>query len=275
MKIFKISVLIVIVLVLLYLNKLKAATELSVIDIGIGEELKISAAVAATPMQRWQGLKGVEKMPRDYQGMLFVYNEEAMRYFTMEGTLMNLDIVFMDKNKVITIIFNDVEKYWEYIVGKKPVTISARAQYVLELPAGKAYEYGLEQGMELDFKLPREIMEHFKLDIRKLPARPPYGADDDDEEPPPPPPNGDDVEPPLPNGDIEPPTDGDMMSVETLKDPIGELFTTPGVKATKPIVPGAKGSKPTVKPPPKGTKPQKTKPPKAIKSKKVKPKAPN
>jgi uncharacterized membrane protein (UPF0127 family) len=245
MKIFKIFILTFVLFVASHPIAAAAAYS-SIIDINIGKKTRISAAVASTPAERWQGLKGVKKMPKQYQGMLFVYKTEAMRYFTMEGTLMPLDFVFINsKQEVITIIFNR-PAYPDFIMGKKPVTVSARAKYVLELPAGKVSEYGLKKGMRLDFKLmPEKEKPFFKLKVGEVLVLPGLPGIDDDEEPP-------------IGGDIAPPSEPEAGAVQ---DPITELFMTPSVKSRPATRLKGKSAKPAVTPP-KGAKPKKIKPPK-------------
>jgi len=65
-------------------------------------------------------------------GMIFLYPTELFRTFSMAYTSINLDILFINKNRQIFQIERNVRAF-----TKTPITSSAPAQYVLELKAGK------------------------------------------------------------------------------------------------------------------------------------------
>ncbi len=53
-------------------------------------------ALADTPEQRSQGLRGVEELPEGLDGMLFVFEEARPATFGMRDTLIPLDIWWFD-----------------------------------------------------------------------------------------------------------------------------------------------------------------------------------
>lgn len=66
-----------------------------VVTVEVGDET-VRVWVADTPEERGQGLRGVSGLPRGVDGMLFVWDEPGQRVFTMEDTLMPLDIWWFD-----------------------------------------------------------------------------------------------------------------------------------------------------------------------------------
>lgn len=72
-----------------------AGFETSDIEVG-GETLTV--ALAETPEQRSQGLRGVEELPEGLDGMLFVFEAARPATFGMRDTLVPLDIWWFDAN---------------------------------------------------------------------------------------------------------------------------------------------------------------------------------
>ena len=109
------------------------------IDIEIGNK-EFTVKVASTEEEKTEGLSTTEKLPKD-EGMLFVYEEpEQWLVYTMRKTSLDLDIIFIDKDKKV-ISVNTVEAY-----EKKPIICGEYAQYVLEVNANT----GIKEGDELD-----------------------------------------------------------------------------------------------------------------------------
>lgn len=103
--------------------------ERAIIEVG---GVPYTVAVADTNDRRRRGLMGVEDLsPLD--GMLFVFDEEAVRSFWMKDTLLPLDIAFFDaagvlvhRTSMVTCPDGDCPTY----SSEEP------ARYALEAPAG-------------------------------------------------------------------------------------------------------------------------------------------
>jgi uncharacterized membrane protein (UPF0127 family) len=83
----------------------------------------------------------------DIQGMLFVFPDERPRSFWMQNTYLPLDIIYLDSEFRIVHIAPDAKPLdATNIPSYKP------AMAVLEIPAGKAKDYGLQVGDVLEWK---------------------------------------------------------------------------------------------------------------------------
>ena len=82
------------------------------------------------------------------QGMLFIFEGEAPRGFYMKNTLIPLDLIFLDSDqKVVSISRNARPEDLETIPSGVP------AQYVLEIKAGLADRWNIQEGDSISFKL--------------------------------------------------------------------------------------------------------------------------
>lgn len=88
--------------------------------------------IANTPFERQTGLMYRETMTKE-QGMWFVFEEEAPRYFYMKNTLIALDLIYADKNKRVVSIIKNAQP-----LNKASLPSNFPAMYVLELKAGCA-----------------------------------------------------------------------------------------------------------------------------------------
>jgi uncharacterized membrane protein (UPF0127 family) len=61
----------------------------------------LTVALATTTEQRSQGLRDVETLPADLDGMLFVFEQTRTATFGMEDTLIPLDIWWFDQEGVL------------------------------------------------------------------------------------------------------------------------------------------------------------------------------
>ena len=113
------------------------------LDRGDGKLLTFSVEIALTPRQHAYGLMHVEAMPRD-EGMLFVFQNVAIRSFWMKNTLIPLDMLFFDETGALVTAIPDVPA-----LSLTPRFSTAGAKYVLELNAGTAAETGIGQGARL------------------------------------------------------------------------------------------------------------------------------
>lgn len=107
--------------------------------------------VVTTPQERARGLMFREHLDPD-NGMLFIFDWEAVHPFWMKNTLIPLDIIWIDRNKEVVFISKDAQPCEE----EPCPTINPykKAKYVLEVCGGTADKIGLEVGDKL------------KLDIR-------------------------------------------------------------------------------------------------------------
>jgi len=110
--------------------------------------ISLSLWLALTPEEKEMGLMFRRKMDKAV-GMLFVFDSEDIIAMWMKNTYMPLDMVFFDENgRVVNIKYDAVPESLDIISSKLP------AKFVLELPAGKAVDYGFTYGsLLLDTKV--------------------------------------------------------------------------------------------------------------------------
>jgi len=113
----------------------------------------VTAELAVTEDQRLRGLMFRENILPD-QAMLFIFKEEDVYSFWMKNMNFSIDILWLDKEKRIVHIEQDVPP-----AGKKqefPPSYAniIPAMYVLELKAGSVRENHLKMYDKLDFILP-------------------------------------------------------------------------------------------------------------------------
>ena len=78
------------------------------------------------------------------RGMFFVFDAEAVYPFWMKNMLFAIDIIWLDKDRRVVHVAADVPPC---IADPCPrYTPSAKASYVLEIPAGDAARYGIKPG---------------------------------------------------------------------------------------------------------------------------------
>lgn len=106
----------------------------------------IKAELATSSEQLEKGLSGRSSLALD-AGMLFVFSEVATRGFWMRNMSFPIDIVWVDKNKNVIGITEDVDPdtYPNIFFPPSPV------KYVLELNAGYADKNGIASGTPLTF----------------------------------------------------------------------------------------------------------------------------
>jgi uncharacterized membrane protein (UPF0127 family) len=113
----------------------------------------LNLKVADSKESREQGLSGVEDFS-NFDGMLFVFQTESTQVFWMKDMLMDLDIVWVDKNKKIIGIERGVSKDTYNSTNSsesKLFSSPTPVLYVLELPAGSSETLGISIGQSLDF----------------------------------------------------------------------------------------------------------------------------
>ena len=113
----------------------------------------VQAALATTPQQHARGLMFVKHLPEN-EGMLFVFEEEQPQSFWMKNTLIDLDIIFLSADGVITQLYEKVPHTYTYTPDAQVPRVSGQAQYVLEAAAGTITRHGLNSGDKITFTLP-------------------------------------------------------------------------------------------------------------------------
>jgi len=82
----------------------------------------------------------------DNRGMLFVFPEMSLRSFYMKNTYIPLDIIYLDKDKLIVSIQENAKPLKETSLPSQ-----VPAQYVLEINAGLSKELNLKVGDRIEF----------------------------------------------------------------------------------------------------------------------------
>ncbi|MEK6964301.1 MAG: DUF192 domain-containing protein [Nanoarchaeota archaeon] len=101
--------------------------------------------IVDTPALREKGLMNRSYLAED-QGMLFVFDREQVLTFWMKDTLIPLDILFIDQNERVV----DIQTMGLCLEEPCPGYISRKpAQYALEINAGMAQRYGIQEGDSL------------------------------------------------------------------------------------------------------------------------------
>jgi uncharacterized protein len=126
--------------------------ELPITKVVLPNGTDIYAELALTPEETQKGLMFRTVLPKD-RGMLFAFVQERNQTFWMKNTYIDLDIIFIGSDKRIVRVFSDVPRSYRDTPTSDVATVSARAQYVLELAAGVAKENDLKEGDSLHFDL--------------------------------------------------------------------------------------------------------------------------
>ena len=88
---------------------------------------KFNVEIADTKQKREIGLQCKKKL-KNFEGMLFSWSEEDLRYFWMKNTNFFLDLIFINSEFEIIDIFYNAKPYSLNIISSKK-----KAKYVLEL----------------------------------------------------------------------------------------------------------------------------------------------
>ncbi len=114
----------------------------------------VTAELAVTQEERERGLMYRKKLGFD-QGMLFVFEEEGFHSFWMKNMLIPLDFIWLDKEKRIVHIEQNVPP-----CEQEPCptyTSKVPAMFFLELKAGSVEKRNLKILDRLDFVLPNLV----------------------------------------------------------------------------------------------------------------------
>lgn len=120
------------------------------VRVGLPDGSTVQAEVAATPEARERGLMFRTDLAED-RGMLFVFDLEGPLTFWMKDTWVDLDIVFLDSQRKVTIVHANVPKSARGAPEDKVARVSGKGRYVLELAAGQAGAHGVAKGNVLEF----------------------------------------------------------------------------------------------------------------------------
>ena len=108
------------------------------------EHFNVECAISNS--EKTKGLMFRKELDKD-EGMLFIWNEDALRHFWMKNTLMDLDILFINSEyKIIKIEERAQSGSTRIISSKFPV------KYVLEINAGQSQIRNITSGATLGLK---------------------------------------------------------------------------------------------------------------------------
>lgn len=105
----------------------------------------VQVDVANDEASRERGLMYKRSMPPD-QGMLFLFADEAPRSFWMKNTYIPLDLIFIDARHQVVGVVQHAEP-----LTTTPRFIATPAQYVLEVNAGFAQRFRVDQDTLVSF----------------------------------------------------------------------------------------------------------------------------
>lgn len=106
----------------------------------------ITLESAENDLQRLKGLSFREKLDEN-KGMLFKFDDEKNRDFWMVDMKFPLDIIFVDSNRLITNIYENVQPCLN--IYKCPF-YSGKAKFVIELNKGLAKNLKVGQKIEIE-----------------------------------------------------------------------------------------------------------------------------
>jgi uncharacterized membrane protein (UPF0127 family) len=113
----------------------------------------LNIKVADNKESRERGLSGVKDFS-NFGGMLFIFPFESIQVFWMKDMFVDLDIVWLNKDKKVIGIEKNVSKNTYNSNNSdesKLFTSSAPILYVLELPSGSSETLEISVGEVLDF----------------------------------------------------------------------------------------------------------------------------
>ncbi|GAA4813942.1 hypothetical protein GCM10011365_19810 [Marinicella pacifica] len=111
-------------------------------------EVTFQVSLAEDDNSRAMGLMYKKSLPPD-AGMLFIFPDSRPRAFWMKNTLIPLDILYFNHNKILVSIQADVPPCRNTTSRCPNYPSEKPAQYVLEINAGLADKYGFKVGDEL------------------------------------------------------------------------------------------------------------------------------
>ncbi len=111
-----------------------------------GDTICVTVEVASTPIQRNMGLM-YRKSLAQTKGMLFIFETDKSRSFTMKNTFIPLDMIFIDRTKKIVGWIENTQP-----LTKGPYKIDVPSRYVLEVNAFFCKQQAIAVGDMVEFK---------------------------------------------------------------------------------------------------------------------------
>ncbi len=108
--------------------------------------VKIDIEIADDDPQREQGLM-YRKTMEMHTGMLFIFEDEDLRSFWMKNTYIPLDIIYLDAQRKIIRIHENVPT-----LNEQPILSDYPAKYVIEVIAGFTALYNIRMGGTFTFR---------------------------------------------------------------------------------------------------------------------------
>jgi len=116
-----------------------------------GEVHRLNVEIVEELDELTQGLMGRTELSED-GGMLFIYPSETRLFFWMKNMRMPLDMIFLDKEKVIIYIAKDVQICNQDLTPTCPsYGPKEKGQYVLEVEAGFTETKNIRVGDKIEF----------------------------------------------------------------------------------------------------------------------------
>ena len=110
----------------------------------------ILVAIADSDAKRQQGLMNRSSWG-EWQGMLFIFKDQALRSFWMKNTQLPLSIGFFDKNRVLKEVHDLDPSKSVFQKDVDRVFSKSLAQYALEVPRGWFKNNSIKPGQTLSF----------------------------------------------------------------------------------------------------------------------------
>ncbi len=109
--------------------------------------------IAKTDEERSRGLAKFDTI-KENEGMLFIFDVPGRYSFYMKGMKFNIDIIFLDQNKIVVDLYKNV-KFQDY---KNPYDYETykpnfNSKYTIELKEGEIEKNGVKLGDYIDFSI--------------------------------------------------------------------------------------------------------------------------